>query len=1401
MEEQTYSEYFNIDPEFSPAINAEIFKNDPDKWKKYYPHESFKKFLKTMISVLGRKQKLSIWVEGVYGTGKSYSILTMKKLIDSSPAEVEEYFSRFNIDRDLYNQLENLKQGGKIITVHRTGSSMIHDDYDLCLAIQESIEKALETAGVENRGNQSWRDAAIEHLSNEENRKSFNIYAQGSYRSTFAGKTAEEILIDLQTIKDDSILPLMQKLIKFKKIQNVFTLTIDQLSSWINEVIENNNLRGLVFFWDEFTEYFRNNSRNLTGFQQLCELSQTVPFYFVIVTHISSGIFSEGNQDFKKINDRFVSPHSEISLPDGIAFELLANALEKNNFDPHVKDEWKNIVQEQSMRTHESRKKVISVVKGLKDSDLAGILPIQPYAALVLKQIASNFNSNQRSMFDFIQGGSDPDTKSFQWFIDNTGPFSDNSLLTINYLWDYFYEKNRNGLAPDIKNILDYYVHCSRYNLDPDELEILKTTLLLQAISYHLAGTVDVFIPTEQNINLSFEGTYLENDAQRILEKLVRDKILFKKTIGKDQEMYNSRATEIDNDEIEKLKKDVDRRTTWTLIEEEFNGSRVKDFMPISGALKLRYELINVSTSIIDVKVREAQSKISQYQGKIITFVCYSKDEVEKHEMEHKITHILGDDKYDKSFVFIDCLTTFGVDDYQQYRDAIAQYTYLRPKDHALADQFLMSANECLNRWKTQLYDGQFVVYSTIDPKGRTISNINTLIDVLKSINEARYRLSLETQFDVPDTLYDCKNLPLGAQCGIDEKTAGVYKVGNKNLSLENALCGAFGIPEYWKKDPSLFISKIKTEVDSLIEREFKQSGRISIREIYSLLKSAPYGFMPCNLTAFILGFLLKEYKNGNYSYSDNIIATTLLDANRLKEMIEGIIKLQNNNDTRYKDKYIVALTDEEKAFISASSTIFEIPTPIQDSVENIRSQVRSKLKDLSFPAWVMNYDLDSYDLKNSNTSVEELINLFCGIANNDNLPGSKTDIEVARSIGKKVKENPSLTDDLKLLFSSPNNCTNGMRKYIQEYHNGELSHLAQQIDDNEKYITILHDKFSVDAAKWVWNKDTANEMIEDTIIEYRILKNSRAFNITTTSYRSCISEWIEKCNYIRVPFQALEPSLKDIRLMQIIYEIKRTNNLCDHEKKTFSDALSQDQKEFSNFYDDQIRYFKEIAAFYIEGLDDGDVEKIFSRIPIGTFTWDKHTYFARISEIVKAYNSNQLGEDLRRIWKEKSGTDNPIKWSEKYTLPPTYMVYDKDYTGARECFNTICSKNASDSEIKNAIAFLNETTFRDDLKNPTRIDDIFRECIIGEYSVILTDINSVKQYLLNYLKQTPYYWDGCGEIKERMKKLAESEYHKSGVEKALEKIERMPIDELKRYLKQQIEDNVSFGLQIIKDE
>ena len=1396
---ENYRHYFDIDPDYFPAVNEAVINSKPDMWKKFFPHDTFVKLVKNTVSVLDRKQKLSIWVEGAYGTGKSHAVLTLKKLLDAGDADTKEYFEKYGMDNDLYNNLQRIKNSGKVLTVHRYGSSNIHGDNDLVLAIQESIEKAFEIAGIDNKGRDSLKDSVIRYLSDEENKQSFNVYVKGSYADLFGGDDVDAIVEKLRTYQDNALHTLMEKIFKVARERQIraFSMTASDLADWIRETIHVNELKAIVFIWDEFTEYFYNNSRNLTGFQELCELSETEPFYFILVTHVSSGLFHEGDKDFIKLNGRFVNPHSLISLPENIAFQLMGAAMEKNQ-DEAVLSDWEAVSDDLADRTKESRK-IVKGIANIKDKEMLDILPIHPYTALLLKHISSAFDSNQRSMFDFIKNDRGDEIKGFQWFIDNYGPEDDNPLLTIDMLWEFFYDKGRDFLAHDIRTVLDYFTRSGNQRLESDEKRILKTVLLLQAISQHAGDTVELFIPNERNVDHAFEGSDLDGGAAgRCAEKLIRDKVLFKKQLGNGKFQYNAYVNEVSGAELDKFKEDIDRKTTSALITEQLSDrTTVTDAVTLSGALKLRYELKYVSSSDFDQAIRTLRNREAEFENKIPAVVCFAKNDVEATALSKKIQDALKDGSF--HMVFIDTtINPFGQDGYTSYRNEMAQSMYQQGKDNTLATQYSNNAKDALKKWKTRIANGEFIVYTEKKPEGERATSMDILMSVLQAINKEKFPDCLEAAYSVMPTMYAPSNLKLGVECGVNRSTRQAFSSGNINTKLETALKEAWEDPKYWETHPNILISRIKIEVDKAIAEAFDADGRISIRTIYGLLQDKPYGFLPCNLSAFILGFVLKEYTEGSYSWSDGI-TNDPLKLDKLKEMVAEIISLQITPNSRYKDKYIVAMTPEEKSFNEATSVAFGIPLNFCTSIEQTRERIRNKMKEYSFPIWTIKEIITDRELKTEPSVINELIDDFCGIANSNNLGGTRTDNTIALDIGKTCMRNEYAAQDLKSLLTKEN-CTSGMIKYLEGFEEGELVELAEEVGDNGQYINVLRSKFDADAANWVWNVDTAQQKIREVILEYKIIVESNKVIAKNISFVNTIKEWCDKCNYIRISFALAKNHLGDIEpLMEMLHTMKKSGTLLDSQKQKFLDLLSVNREAFNQFYNNQVDFFKTVCAFYLDGFTDEEVRGLYQTIPVGTFTMDKAAYTNTVDAKAKEYRSSLGNEQLKKLWNEKTKSSSPRDWSRKHLMPILCLIPDNEVQKARAAFGTLNKNHPDGTAIEKAKEYLEKATFYRLLDDQAALDKIFTETIIKSYAVMLTDVDEVKHFLDSRISTDPYDWFGLPEVDKKLQQMAEAKYNQGGSEKALEKIDNMDVADVKRYLKELIKDNMTVGMEIIK--
>ena len=86
-------------------------------------------------------------------------------------------------------------------------------------------------------------------------------------------------------------------------------------------------------------------------------------------------------------------------MPDNIALELISHALKVKDF---AKNEWEQISAALRERTAEPRKVVMAFANIRDEKILTDILPIHPLTAILLKNLASYFASNQWSIFNFI---------------------------------------------------------------------------------------------------------------------------------------------------------------------------------------------------------------------------------------------------------------------------------------------------------------------------------------------------------------------------------------------------------------------------------------------------------------------------------------------------------------------------------------------------------------------------------------------------------------------------------------------------------------------------------------------------------------------------------------------------------------------------------------------------------------------------------------------------------------------------------------------------------------------------------------------------------------------------------------------------------------------------------------
>lgn len=1427
-----YSQYFNIDEKYYAVVTKELIDEGKVRWEGFYPHETFIQLLHQVVTMLSGKETKSIWVEGTYGTGKSHATLTLKCLLEAPEEAVRAYFSDYGLSDDLCNKFlaaRSEEMNGKLIVVHRIGSSNIKNDDDLIWAVQDSVSRALRDAGVENMAAGTMKEALLAWINERPANKDYLASLINEVPQNFSGMGLDMIIQILQSDDEKAIETLMEKLVTLCRDNGILAMNMDaeKLAAWLEDVIDKNGLGAIVFIWDEFSEYFKNCQNSLTGFQTLTHVSFNKPFYFVIVTHESDGLIAN-QSDRSKISNRFIEPRVHIELPDNMAFQLMAQAMKEND-DPVMQTEWSQVKQGLNSRLGTVRSRITTGAKKhakagaktiLSDDDLQKIVPLHPYAALMLKHISRVFTASQRSMFDFIVAR-DPDAdrindsdeniltcRAFKWFINHNGVMSPNNLMTVDMLWDFFNAKAGGNMNPDALEILNNFdTLTSEYHLSPDEQRVLRTVLLMNAICTRVQEA-DMLVPTYENIDLAFLGTgWPTGKAANLARAMVHrtpplQPVLFEEPMQDGTMRVIPKAT--GGVDIEEIKTRIRTQlSAKDLVEAAGFAQTLKIPDNLTGHFSASMLYVNPrSTQTFLNGLRDAKNRAHSNPDHFEVCILLAMTDEERSEAGRMIQNAMKDGVPENLLLLNATTNTFAtyLDTYITNR-AYSEY-YLK-SDKKQSGQFAAFAQKNLSSWKDQVVAGEFRLYDMAHKNGQMRMSFSVMTEIFQEFDRKIYPFGIE-QYAVNPTMFTRSAMGQGAECGLTETEKGTFTSGNPATRLSTALKGAWKVEgKYWDDTAkqSLVIVQLKKKVEEVIHAGFEKNGRVYITDLLSALSERPYGFTPSNLSAFVLGFLLKEYATGQYFWSNG--TTRPMSVDLMKSAIKNAMDQVVTPKAGYRPEAIVTMSEELRLFLQGTASIFHESTERCGSVDAAAGVIRLGMKKLEFPIWVLKSILPGESLQTDSAVIADIIDNYLGIANIRNYAQNVTESDLANEIGRLIQEYPNLVPDLESLFVSQK-CRDGMKAYLDEYRGGELPSLALSIKDGGNYISEVKKKFNADEANWVWSPDTANVKIDETIIEYSIIAESNTMIAPATTLTGCVRNWKDRIGNFRISLDAMAPEVGDLKeLLDILYAIRqsRDNTIPEMKKRRFLELLQEKKNEFNYLYGHQEEMFRRIAQGWISELSDEDITELFGTyMDTGVFCDASDKFFQSVEARVTAYVDTQRSKRLSKLWHDKTETQSPADWSRRYSTPILCMFDDNERQKAKEAFTILHKTKPTEAEFATAEEWLKAGDFYERLSSAVERDRCMQERVIGDFTYLLPDVNKVREYLRDKASMiTPYEWMDNSTIQAKICEMANMRYKTGGSSEAEKAVADLSIDDLRDYVRNLIKTDMTVGIAILK--
>ena len=1392
-EPNKYLDYFVIDEGYYPEINESSIKDPKNKWQSTFPHKDIVGLLRLTERTLSRLKKKSIWLEGSYGTGKSRIIWMMQNLLSCSEEDFNAYFERYDNlrnENDLRESLSTARKG-KIVTATRYTTGDITSTQKLIFAVFESLTAALKKGGYKFDGAKTLRGKIAGWLeSDAANLEMFRAKIQKpEYRmsATLANRSAEEIIARLKNPQAE-VSQLVEEILKLGEREGIraFGIDMEGLTDWIGEVIEENDLKAIILFWDEFSRFFANNRNNLDGLQSLAHLSNTVPFYLFIATHQSESLAGEGDQGFRSVTDRF--NHIEITMPDNIALELIGHALQVK---PVAKDEWDRISNALKERTDKPRKVVMDFAKISDEKILTDILPIHPMTAILLKNLAAYFASNQRSIFNFIKN-SDPNIEAFQDFIAKKSP-ENGDLLTIDCLWNFFYESGtdehggavgRMNLKPSIRAILDSYA-LTKDSLNLDEQVVLKTVLLFQAIDQESRGDVVIFRPTAENLELAFTGVdRMENGrVVSVANDLVRKSILFKKP-GK-VETFATMSLSGDFAEIEWQKKSL-RETVRTA--ELVEKAKLIEIINLTPAQKARYNLIAVTADNFTATINRITNELETY--KINVIICFARNEEEQSKIYNLVNEKIPDRRY-HGLVFIDASSNvISRDVFDRWIENAANEKYWRGKDNALADKMDSNAADCLKEWRNSFETGSFVYYpamkdETVRRKGVSCQNADQLIDELRDNVRRLYPYSFDDA-NITDTLFQSTNLKKLAEMGIKQ---GYYFMLDAK-SVKVVLGDVWQTSgKYWEAYPELSISRLKVELDAFIGSEIEKHVRVSFDSIFEFLIER--GFMPLNVYGALTGFLLKEYGGEPYRFSAGLDGNLggAMTPQKLAEYVGESISQVLTPKKNYRSKYLEIMSPNQRQFMRFASEVFGVTADV--SVEQSAQKLRLKLIDLGYPFWCY--------VEAAEERYKKILGCLADISNskqNDSIAA------LAERAGQFLSDNQSAFRDLKNYLTAQRG-RDIFIDFLNDFEGGIIFELAEEIGI-ENPVEECRRRITSGDSIWLHDKATAVEDLKKLLVDYNIIIESQKFGIDGKSLNACVQNWQERCRFnLKIPADILGeyyPTLKNF--LALLKKLVERGEIAQSNREDFLRELVDNAATVRKTFSEALKILRDKYSYQLDGLNDEEIKELYDTLPKTSFTDSQGHYHKNVDDSARKVKSKQLKSRLLNLWREVAGNKNPREWSKEHRTPMIVMVPDAEQATAQKVFDIVMSASPEEQDVRFAIDYLKKCPpYFAGLNDRQRIEKAFSEKIVGDRRCILDDNNEVRNELERKFVGDAYQWYSNSQANKIVNELAKNKYYSGGAyDKVNARINRMTDREAKDLLLKLVDKNYEVGLKLLRE-
>lgn len=151
-----YSDLIELSPGYESVVDASIESRDREFWTRYIVNDDMVQAVDTVARSLRREDPDSIrhfWLSGTYGTGKTYSAIVLKHLLEDDPERVEKFLRGNPLFADVRDRFLSIRKKSPYLVIWKSGEShRLNTSDKFLMELEGTILQALKERGITRTG-------------------------------------------------------------------------------------------------------------------------------------------------------------------------------------------------------------------------------------------------------------------------------------------------------------------------------------------------------------------------------------------------------------------------------------------------------------------------------------------------------------------------------------------------------------------------------------------------------------------------------------------------------------------------------------------------------------------------------------------------------------------------------------------------------------------------------------------------------------------------------------------------------------------------------------------------------------------------------------------------------------------------------------------------------------------------------------------------------------------------------------------------------------------------------------------------------------------------------------------------------------------------------------------------